>query len=93
MIFLYLINITDDLSYNKSAIQSHTYQGLLYNATNAVDKNPATCMRTLDIGNNSYYKTVWWRVDLGEVYSIYSINVLFKNYDGYGIYKFEVKTK
>uniref|UniRef100_A0A8W8P1M3 Uncharacterized protein n=1 Tax=Magallana gigas TaxID=29159 RepID=A0A8W8P1M3_MAGGI len=38
-------------------------------------------MRTLEIGSNSPYKTVWWKVDLGGVYSIYSINVLFKNYD------------
>lgn len=26
---------------------------------------------------------VWWRVDLGRVYNIYSINILFKNYEGY----------
>lgn len=44
---------------------------------------------TLKIGSNSPYKTVWWKVDLGGVYSIYSINVLFKNYDdgdGLGIF-------
>uniref|UniRef100_A0A8W8NPB9 EGF-like domain-containing protein n=1 Tax=Magallana gigas TaxID=29159 RepID=A0A8W8NPB9_MAGGI len=27
---------------------------------------------------------VWWKVDLGGVYNIYSINILFKNYDGSG---------
>lgn len=46
-------------------------------------------MRTLEIGTNSIYKTVWWKVEFGGVYSIYSINVLFKNYDdwdGLGIF-------
>ena len=42
-------------------------------------------MRTESIGQNNPYKTVWWKVDLGGVYNIYSVNILFKNYDGYGI--------
>lgn len=42
-------------------------------------------MKTQDIGRNSKYKTVWWRVDLGGVYNVYNINILFKSYDGYGI--------
>lgn len=29
---------------------------------------------------------MWWKVDLGGVYNIYSINILFKKYDGYGMY-------
>ena len=37
------------------------------------------------IGRNSPNKTVWWMVDLGEVYNIYSVNIMFKNYDGYGM--------
>uniref|UniRef100_A0A8W8NYI9 Multiple epidermal growth factor-like domains 10 n=1 Tax=Magallana gigas TaxID=29159 RepID=A0A8W8NYI9_MAGGI len=31
----------------------------------------------------SPYKTTWWKVDLGGVYSIYSVTILFKNYNGY----------
>nr|XP_022305532.1 receptor-type tyrosine-protein phosphatase epsilon-like [Crassostrea virginica] len=73
----------DDLSYNKVASQSPTYPGPGYIAGNAVDGNAATCMRTEAIGLNSPDKTVWWRVDLGGVYNIYSVNIQFKNYDGY----------
>lgn len=51
-----------------------------YDARYAVDGNTATCMRTKDIGVNSPEKTVWWKVDLGGVYNIYSINILFKYY-------------
>lgn len=42
-------------------------------------------MRTKDIGRSSNDKTVWWKVDLGGVFNIYSINILFKNYDGFGM--------
>ena len=42
-------------------------------------------MRTKEIGINSPDKTVWWKVDLGGVYNIYSVNIAFKNYDGYGM--------
>ena len=76
----------DDLSYNKNASQSHTFPGTGYGAENAVDGNTATCMRTEAIGQNNPYKTVWWKVDLGGVFNIYSVNILFKNYDGYGMY-------
>nr|XP_022312536.1 multiple epidermal growth factor-like domains protein 10 [Crassostrea virginica] len=70
----------EDLSSNKIATQSHTYQGSGYEASNAVDRVGATCMRTTDIGTTSPQKTVWWKVDLGGVYNIHSINVQFKNY-------------
>ena len=44
-------------------------------------------MRTAEmIGKTQQEKTVWWRVDLGGVYNIYSVNILFKNYDGLGIF-------
>ena len=56
-----------------------------YVAGNAVDRDITTCMRTETIGSNSPDKTVWWKVDLGGVYNIYSVNILFKNYNGYGI--------
>ena len=79
-----MILFKDDLSYKKDASQSHTFKGTGYGAQNAVDGDKATCMRTKDIGPNSQDKTVWWRVDLGGVYNIYSVNILFKNYDEYG---------
>lgn len=70
----------DDLSYNKFATQSHTFGNKSgYDANNAVDRNTATCMRAKPIGFLSPYKTVLWKVDLGGVYSIYSINLQFKN--------------
>ncbi|XP_078328157.1 uncharacterized protein LOC144623568 [Crassostrea virginica] len=60
----------------------------LYKASYAVDRNITTCMRTKPIGVNSPEKTVWWKVDLGGVYNIYSVNILFRNYteyDGFGM--------
>ena len=77
---------TDDLSKQKYATQSTTPTGPsdLYKADNAVDRNITTCMRTKVISENSPDKMVWWKVDLGGVYNIYSVNILFKNYDGYG---------
>lgn len=76
----------NDLSYHKTATQSITSTGgeTLYGAGNAVDRNAQTCMRTREIGRNSVNKTVWRKVDLGGVYSIYSINIIFKNYDSLG---------
>ena len=50
-------------------------------------------MRTGEIGRNSPDQTVWWRVDLGKVYNIYSINIMFKNYDGLGKLKTINKSK
>lgn len=47
----------DDLSYKKDASQSSTwFGGSSYFAINAVDGNPLTCMRTLDIGTNAKQK-------------------------------------
>lgn len=76
----------DDLSYHRTATQSTTPTGgeTMYGAGNAVDRNTLTCMRTREIGRNSPNKSMWWRVDLGGLYSIYSINIIFKNYNGYG---------
>uniref|UniRef100_A0A8W8NIG6 Multiple epidermal growth factor-like domains 10 n=1 Tax=Magallana gigas TaxID=29159 RepID=A0A8W8NIG6_MAGGI len=74
-----------DISHNKIATQSHTYNDLFYKhgASNAIDRNAATCTRTYPIGGNTPVETVWWKVDLGGVSSIYSINIQFKSYDGY----------
>lgn len=78
----FFLSHKDDLSLNKVATQSHIYLGIGYDANNAVDGNTATCMRTKAIGPNNPDKTVWWRVDLGGLRNIYSISVLFKNYNG-----------
>lgn len=82
-----LILVTDDLSYNKVATQSRTYAGSSnYAARFAVDRDTLTCMRAQDIGLTSIGNTVWWKVDLGGVYSIYSIAILFKNYEDVGMF-------
>lgn len=39
----------------------------MYVASNAVDRNTATCMRTNGIGRTSNDKTMWWKVDLGAL--------------------------
>lgn len=77
---------SDDLAFNKTASQSHQTIGQKERANDAVDGNAETCAKTDDIGRNSLRSKVWWKVDLGKMYSIYSINILFKNYDGYGMY-------
>ena len=76
----------DDLSFQKDATQSHTYTGLFYDANNAVDGDKSTCMRTEAIGGNSPYEYMWWKLDLGGVRNIYSVNILFKNYNEYGMH-------
>ena len=75
------------MSKNKVATQSTTTLSSNddFIAGNAVDRDITTCMRTDPIGTSSA-KTMWWMVDLGRVYSIYSVDILFKNYDGYGMY-------
>nr|XP_022311651.1 multiple epidermal growth factor-like domains protein 6 [Crassostrea virginica]XP_022311652.1 multiple epidermal growth factor-like domains protein 6 [Crassostrea virginica]XP_022311653.1 multiple epidermal growth factor-like domains protein 6 [Crassostrea virginica]XP_022311654.1 multiple epidermal growth factor-like domains protein 6 [Crassostrea virginica]XP_022311655.1 multiple epidermal growth factor-like domains protein 6 [Crassostrea virginica]XP_022311656.1 multiple epidermal growth len=85
---LTLIIAYDDLSKNKDATQLSTYPPPIndlnkYVAGNAVDREVMTCMRTKGIGGNSPEKTMWWKVDLGGVHSIHSVDILFKSYDGY----------
>ncbi|XP_062607535.1 multiple epidermal growth factor-like domains protein 10 [Saccostrea cucullata] len=73
----------DDVSYRKRSSQFSTFPCIpLSNcvASNAVDRDNRTCMRSDNIGPASTYKTVWWYVDLGDVYSVYSIRILFKSY-------------
>ena len=76
------------MSKNKIATQSTTAVSSTddFIAGNAVDRDITTCMRANPIGTSSVDKTVWWRVDLGGVYNIYSVNILFKNYHGEGMY-------
>lgn len=82
-----LLSFKDDLSNNKTATQSPLYPGseTLYGAHNAVDRNTLTCMRTEQMGRNSPYKTMWWKVDLGGLHNVYCIHILFKNYDSLGM--------
>ena len=75
MIFLFKKNATQ-------STEAWSYD--FYKAGNAVDRNISTCMRTKEIGRNSPEKTVWWKVDLGGMLNIHSVNILFKNYNGYG---------
>lgn len=81
----------DDLSFKAITSQSTTHEGQqnLYDASNAVDRNIATCMRTKQIGLTSPNRVDWWKVDLGKTSNIYSINILFKNYENYGMYHFD----
>lgn len=81
-----------DISRNKYATQSHTAVGPAYIARNAVDRDVTTCMRTEDIGLNSSNKEVWWKVDLGKRYSIHRVSIMFKNYEGKGIFFFKSYT-
>lgn len=85
MMTLVLYLCTDDLSFQKVASKSSTWYGSIYNASYAVDRNTTTWARMLDIGGHSRYKTVWWKVDLAGVYSIYNVTILFKKYDGLGM--------
>lgn len=81
-----LLISSDNLSYNKVASQAHSYAVLTYYiASNAADGNTHTCIRTESIGYTDLEETVWWKVDLGREYSIYSISILFKSYSTFGL--------
>ena len=90
MIYVLCFHIfEEDLSWNKDVEQSSTYSNVnydLYKAGNAVDRDITTCTRTGPIGLASPNQTVWWKVDLGGVYNIYSVKIVFKNYPDYGTY-------
>lgn len=81
----------DDLLFNKVVIQLYIYLGIGYDVNNVVDGNIVMCMRIKVIGLNNFDKIVWWRVDFGGFRNIYSISVLFKNYNGYGDYNLFLK--
>lgn len=86
-LYFFLI-LYKDISFNKVATQSHTYPvGPYHVANNAVDGDIATCMRPDIIGIHALHKAVWWKVDVGGPRNIYSINILFKSYNGYGEYR------
>lgn len=42
-------------------------------------------MRTDPIAIDGVEKKTWWKVDLGRISNLYSITILFRNYDGYGM--------
>lgn len=75
----------DDLSYGKEATHWRIYNSWSdgYLASNAIDRNTSTCTRTYEIGKGGFLKTTWWKVDLGKVKSIYSVQIDFKKYEGY----------
>lgn len=82
--------LTDDLSFQAFASQSPVFPtpsslSHLYKASQAVDRNTTTCMRTDQIGIQSPHRSTWWKVDLGGVYNIYSIHILFKEYENFGM--------
>ncbi|XP_061185178.1 multiple epidermal growth factor-like domains protein 10 [Saccostrea echinata] len=87
-IFCFLSRFThslgyDDLSAGKNASQGPTYlawRPQFYAAVNAVDRNNSSCMRTREIGSASPYRETWWMVDLGDIYSVFKIRILFKGY-------------
>lgn len=83
----------DDLSFNAVTSQSKILFDPLnmYVASHAVDRKTATCMRTVAIGNTADVKSTWWKVNLGGAFNIYSINILFKNYDNLGEYSINSK--
>ncbi|XP_062610269.1 uncharacterized protein LOC134272047 [Saccostrea cucullata] len=73
----------DNLSLGQYSVQSSIWpcppDCTRYSPNNAVDGNNKTCMRADIIGESSGEKTVWWRVNLGDIKSIYSIRIQFKN--------------
>lgn len=77
---------SDDLSYGKEATHWRIYNSWYddYLASNAIDRNTSTCTRTYEIGKGGSLKTTWWKVDLGKVKSIYSVQIDFKKYEGFG---------
>lgn len=77
-----LFPFLDDLSYNKIATQSPIYRRISeYEANNALDRNITTCMRTQAIGLSSTDNNMWWKVDLGGLYNVYRITIMFKSYE------------
>lgn len=79
---IYLLFL-DDLSKGQYTEQSKTRPCVPTSdcaANNAVDRNVGSCVRTEAFGINSQDKTMWWFVNLGNIYSIYSVRILFKDY-------------
>lgn len=57
---------------------------MCFDVKNVVDGNLIICMRICLVGINVFESIMWWKVDFGRVYNIYSISILFKRYDSYG---------
>ena len=82
------------MSKDKIATQSSTAPSITdVSAGKAVDRDTDTCMKTNIIDKNSPENTVWWEVDLGDVFSIYSVSIMFKNYNGEGRYMYYIMLK
>lgn len=58
---------------------------MLYGVSNVFDRNILMCMRIKEIGCYCFEKMVWWKVDFGYIYNIYSIDIIFKNYNDFGM--------
>ncbi|XP_062587740.1 receptor-type tyrosine-protein phosphatase epsilon-like isoform X2 [Saccostrea cucullata] len=90
LILLFLMHTFSTNGYDNLSVGKHCEQSSMwtcsgegckmYEANNAVDGKINTCMRTEVIGSSSSHKTVWWRVDLGDIKSIYSIRIQFKDF-------------
>lgn len=82
--------LTENLSADKSTAQYKNIDTCqMCDAGRAVDGDISTCMRTEDIGirsNND--KKTWWYVDLGGVYNVYNIRILFMDYRGESKYMY-----
>lgn len=88
-IWISSVLFTENLSENK---QTDQYRKIdtsicqLCASGGAVDGNTGTCMRTEDIGTTSNTDKTWWYVDMGGVYNVHNIRILFKDYSGYSKY-------
>ncbi|XP_061170695.1 uncharacterized protein LOC133180136 [Saccostrea echinata] len=81
-----------DLSAGKNAFQGPAYVSVwpqFHAAVNAVDRNNNSCTTTRKIGSATPYRESWWMVDLGDIYSVFRIRILFKDYGedfGFSLY-------
>jgi hypothetical protein len=81
--------LIEDLSKDGTAAQSTTWSchandlscSPYYLPNNAVDGDTSTCTRTSFFGGSFFPdKTAWWYVDLGEIRSVYSVGIQFRDY-------------
>lgn len=65
----FFLSHEDDLLYNKVATQLHTYASTYYDASNVLNGNAATCMRTVPIGPNNPDKVQYAIHDQTTIYT------------------------
>ncbi|XP_062573665.1 protein draper-like isoform X3 [Saccostrea cucullata] len=78
----------DHLSFNKTTEHSQNYNNCylakycdIYHSRNAVDRNNDTCTRTRPIEPSNWSNQTWWYVDLGGIYNVYKVNIIFRLYE------------